>query len=82
MPRVFLSQEERICDRFTSWVYGQMKLRRISQSQLAGELHITQQALSYKLKNRQFSFSDFVTIVRVLEPEQAELAWLVGRGVE
>ena len=79
MPKTFLSEKDRLSDRFTSWVQGQMKLRHITQKQLADELQITQQALSYKLKNRQFSFADFVTIVGVFAPDPSELAWLVGK---
>ena len=79
MPKIYLSEKDRLSDRFASWVYGQMKSSRVTQKQLAEELHITQQALSYKLKNRQFSFTDFVTIVDVFAPDPSELAWLVGR---
>lgn len=79
MPKVFLSEKDKLNNRLATWVYGQMKLRSITQSQLADELQITQQALSYKLKNRQFSFADFVTIVSVFVPDPSELAWLVGR---
>ena len=79
MPKVYLSKTERLSDRLASWVYGQMKSKRISQRMLAEELQITQQALSYKLKVHQFSFADFTTIVDVLEPDPSELAWLVGR---
>lgn len=79
MPKVFFSKQKKLNDRFASWVYGQMKLKHISQRMLAEELQITQQALSYKLKKHQFSFADFITIVDVLEPDPSELAWLVGR---
>lgn len=79
MPKVFLSEKERLSARLASWAYGQMKLKGISQRMLAKELQITQQALSYKLKMHQFSFTDFITIVDVLDPDPGELAWLVGR---
>lgn len=79
MPKIYLSEKDRLSDRFTTWVYGQMKSNRVTQKQLAEDLHITQQALSYKLKNRQFSFADFVTIVDVFAPNSSELAWLVGK---
>ena len=79
MPRVYLSEKDRISDRFTTWVYGQMKSNHVTQKQLADELQISQQALSYKLKNRQFSFTDFVTIVKIFVTDLNELAWLVGR---
>lgn len=82
MPKVYLNEKEKLSDRLASWVYGQMKNSRVTQGQLAKELDITQQALSYKLRNRSFSYSDFITIVAVFKPDASELAWLVGkRGV-
>lgn len=82
MPKVYLNEKERLSDRLASWVYGQMKLQGITQTQLAGDLQITQQALSYKLKHRQFSYADFITIVDVFGPDPGELAWLVGKKGE
>ena len=82
MPKVYLNEKEKLSDRLASWVYGQMKSSRVTQGQLAKELDITQQALSYKLRNRSFSYPDFITIVAVFNPDASELAWLVGkRGV-
>ena len=79
MPKVYLTEKDRVNNRLATWVYGQMKLQGITQKQLARELDITQQALSHKLKTHQFTYADFVTIVGVLAPEPNELAWLVGR---
>ena len=79
MPKVYLNENDRLNDRLASWVYGQMKLKRITQKQLAEQMDITQQGLSYKLKCRQFSFNDFLTIVDVFDPDQSELVWLVGK---
>ena len=79
MPKIFLSETEKMNDRLATWVYGQMRVKRISQRELAEELHITQQGLSYKLKHRQISYGDFITFVNVFEPNHDELAWLIGR---
>ena len=79
MPKVYLSENQRLSSRLASWVYGEMKLQRISQSAMAKEMDISQQALSLKLKNRSFSFTDFLTIVRVLQPDSKELDHLLGR---
>lgn len=79
MPKVYLNEKDRLSDRLASWVYGQMKLKGITQRQLAGELQMTQQALSYKLKAKQFSYGDFITIVDVFAPDLEVLAWLLGK---
>lgn len=79
MPKVFLNEKDKLNDRLATWIYGQMKTKGITQKQLAGELQMTQQALSYKLKAKQFSYADFITIVDVFAPDLEVLAWLTGR---
>lgn len=80
MPKVFIDENDKLCDRLAVWVYGQMRVRRITQQQMADELGITQQAFGKKLRRRQFSYRDFLTIVAYFRPETSELAWLVGKG--
>lgn len=79
MPKVYLSENERLCDRLAAWVYGQLKIRRIPQRIMAAELGISQSAFAQKLKNRSFSFVDFLVIVRVLNPDASDLDRLLGR---
>lgn len=80
MPKVFTNENDKLCDRLASWVYGQMRVRRITQQQMADELGITQQAFGKKLRRRQFSYRDFLTIVAYFGPEPGEIAWLIGKG--
>ena len=80
MPRVYLSENQRLSARLSSWVYGELKIREMPQSKLAKEMDISQQALSQKLKSRSFSFTDFLTIVKVLQPDSRELNHLLGRS--
>lgn len=80
MPKVFLSENKRLTEKFVAWVYGEMKVRKMSQRQMAAELDISQQALSVKLKTKSLSFEDFLAIIRVLEPDERELGRLIGRG--
>jgi transcriptional regulator with XRE-family HTH domain len=80
MPRVYLSEKDRLSARLSSWVYGEMKVKKIPQRELADAMGVSQQALSRKLKSRSFSFADFLAIVKVLEPDEKELNRLVGRG--
>ena len=79
MPRVYLSDNDRLTERLVGWVYGEMKCRKIPQRVMADEMGISQAAFSQKLKNRCISFTDFLTIVRVLEPDTKELDRLLGR---
>lgn len=82
MPKVYLSENERLSRRLSSWVYGEMKCRGISQRTMAAEMGISQQGLSQKLQSNQYSFADFLSFVRVLEPDVRELNRLVGRDGE
>ena len=79
MPRVYLSENERLSERLVSWLYGEMKSQHISQRIMAEEMEVSQPAFAKKLKNRSFTFTDFLTIVRVLKPDQKELDRLLGR---
>lgn len=79
MPRVYLSENERLSERLSAWVYGQMKVKKIPQRIMAEEMEISQPALAQKLKNRSFTYSDFLTFVRVLEPDTKDLERLLGR---
>jgi hypothetical protein len=56
-----------------------MKVKKIPQRIMAEEMEISQPALAQKLKNRSFTYSDFLTFVRVLEPDTKELDRLLGR---
>lgn len=78
MPRVFLSETEKLNSRLTAWVYGELKVNGISQRELAEEMGISQQLLSYRLKNKLISFSDFTCFVRVFKPDEKELLRLTG----
>ena len=79
MPRVYLSENERMSERLASWIYGELRVQRIPQRVLAEEMEVSQPALAQKLKNRSFSFTDFLAAVRVLKPDTQEIERLLGR---
>lgn len=78
MPKVYLSEKDRLCQKLGSWVYGQMRINRISQAKVADELGVTQQAFSKKLKKCRFTYEDFLTFVKIFNPTQNDLLWLVS----
>ena len=78
MPKVYLSEEERLCEKLSRWIYGELKVQKLSQKQLADEMNISQQMLSYKLKNRSFTFEDFIKAVKTLKPDVEEVMILIG----
>jgi len=77
VPKVYVTNNERLCARLAAWVYGQMKVRRITQQDIADIRGVSRQAISKKLISQSFDFEDFVTFVELFEPDDAELRRLI-----
>jgi len=73
MPKVYLSEQDKLNNRLASWVYGEMKVHGLSQKDLANERGISQPALSQKLQSKSFSYEDVCCFVRVFNPDTQEL---------
>lgn len=80
MPKVYLTDMDRIKAKFAGWVYSEMKLRKITQRKLADKRGITHQALSYKIAQKSFSFEDCVFFIKEFDPDDKELGRLL-RGL-
>lgn len=78
MPKVYLTEKDRLCQRLAKWVYGEMKSRRLTQQAVALEMGITHQALSQKLRNAKFSYEDFIFFVKKFQPSNEELRVIIG----
>jgi len=78
MPKVYLTEKDRLCQRLAKWVYGEMKSRRLTQQAVANQMGITHQALSQKLRNASFSYEDFVFFVKTFQPTDNELRQIIG----
>lgn len=77
MPKTYLTKQDQLNSRLARWVYGELKVRKMSQAQLAREMQISQQALSMKLRIARFTFDDLCTFIRVFEPSEDEIERLV-----
>ena len=78
MPKVYLSERDRLCSRLAKWVYGELRVRKMPQSALAEKMGITQQSLSRKLSGENFKYSDFLFFVKEFEPTTKELLEMIG----
>ncbi len=78
MPKVYLTEKDRLCSRLAKWVYGEMRVRRISQQTLSKKMGIAQQSLSRKLKEERFSYDDFAFFVKEFRPTDGELREIIG----
>ncbi len=80
MPKVYLTEEQRASARLAEWVYGQMKVQKITQKEVAKRRGMSQQAIYNKLKRLSFDFEDFVCFVQIFDPDLKELGRIVGKG--
>ena len=78
MPKVYLSEKDRLCARLSTWIYGQLRANKQPQRVLSDKLDISPQALSKKLRKSSFSYRDFLTAVELFKPNGEELEWLTG----
>lgn len=78
MPKVYLTETERLCRGLSEWIYGQMKINRINQYALAHKLGITPSALTQKLKKSRFNFEDYLFFVKEFQPDEKKLRELNG----
>ena len=67
MPKVYLTRQDKLNNKLVALIYGTMKIRHVTQTKMADELGISQQAFGKKLKNSQFTFADLTTVFRVLD---------------
>lgn len=77
MPAVALCDEQRKANKtkaFARWVKGQLAERYVSQEALAGELDISQQALSYRLrKGSPFTYPQMLAIFKFFETDDSTI---------
>lgn len=78
MPKVYLTESDRSCARLARWVYGEMKVRRLTLTSIAKKMNISHQALSKKLRNESFDYKDFVFFVKEFQPDDKELQQIIG----
>ena len=80
MPKVYLTKQEKLNKDLSAWIYGNMKVQRISQQALADRIGIKQPSLNYKLKHGNFTFSDLSVIFETLKPDEQTLMRLMIGG--
>ena len=78
MAKVFLSNEDRACHRFATWVQGEKKLQKVNDTDLAEERGISQPAMSRKLRLESFDLKDFACITRMLGADADTLMYILG----
>ena len=80
MPKVYLTKQDKLNNRLTVLIYGRMKVKCITQTQMGEALGISQQAFSKKLKKSQFTFQELVIIFEMLELQDDEILSVLREG--
>lgn len=78
MPKVFLSEQDRICHRMVTWVQGEKKRHDMTDDDLANKRGISRSAMSRKLRLESIDYKDFVFFVGVFKPDVETLQYIVG----
>lgn len=78
MPKTYLTKQEKLNNDLSAWIYGQAKVRKVTQKQLADAIGIKQPSLNYKLRHGGFTFQDLTAVFGILEPDGDELMRLMG----
>lgn len=74
MPKVYITKQEQFNNKLVSLIYGTMKVRRVTQSQMGTELGMSQQAFGKKLRGQSpFTFWELHTIFEKLEVPDEEI---------
>lgn len=77
MPKVFLTNEDRAVHRFALWVRGEKQIQKVSDTELAEGLGITQQAMSRKIRLGIFDMKDFAYLVVKLGMDMETLKYIL-----
>ena len=78
MPKVYMSEKERVNARIRRTICGYMTERKIRQIDLADVWGITQQAAGYKLKTGSITLEELARANRILQIEPDDLVSMFG----
>lgn len=77
MPRIRQYRQKYMLNDIGAWVAGRMMRQRKTQSVVADEMGISQQALSLKIRNNQFTYGDLLKLFKILNAEDSEILKLM-----
>ena len=78
MPKVYMSEKERVNARIRRTICGYMTERKIRQIDLADIWGITQQAAGYKLKTGSITLEELARANKLLQIEPDDLVIMFG----
>lgn len=67
MPKVYLTKQDKLNNDLVALIYGTMKVKHVTQAQIADRLYISQPAFCGKLKRKKFTYLELLIIFEMLE---------------
>ena len=67
MPKIYLTKQDKLNNELVALIYGTMKVKHVTQKQIADRLYISQPAFHGKLKRKKLTFEDLVVIFEMLD---------------
>lgn len=81
MPRVTINKKKYKASDLSAYIVGELYRKKMSQSELAKEMFVSQQAINKKIREARYSYDDLLTIFEILNtPEEKIIEFMkVGR---
>ena len=77
MSRVSLNKKNYKIKDFSGWVIGKLYSEQKTQGDLAKQLGISQQVMSYRIKHCIFSYGDLLTIFDYFDISDEEILYIM-----
>ena len=78
MPKTYITKQQKLNNDLAAWIYGQMKVNKVTQQQMSDAIGIKQPSFNYKLKHGTFTFDDLTIIFGIIRPDEQTLMRLMG----
>lgn len=77
MPRIHQKKKEYKEKDFAVWVLGEMKLKGISQDEMAAEMNVSQPTFSRKAKSGEFTYKEIIILFQKFETPEEKITQLM-----
>lgn len=77
MPRIKALKTEYMANDLGAYIKGVMWRQQVKEQDMADALGITQQAMSYKIRQNSFTYKDLLIIFRELQVPDEEIVRLL-----
>lgn len=77
MPRIASRRKEYKAKDLGPWIAGQMRMKKITQADMASVLGISQPAVGKKLETGHFSYSDLIVVFNRLNTSDEDIIKLM-----